>query len=138
MLFLCNDTVKSRFINKQINVQIFPLKERSHLGLGRLLIHILRGIAYWANKGLVEGKVDWEAGLFICSALFSTVTNTNFDPVRFIGLIREGIQLRNRVRNSYCAHKSEPAPDSATWESDAVEAIQRKSLSMYSISSSPA
>jgi hydroxylamine reductase len=95
-----------------------------------LLIHMLRGIAFWANKGLLEGKVDREAGLFICKALFSTVTNTNFDPERFIQLIREGIRLRNRLRVRYSAQKSEPMPDSATWESSDAEVIQRKSLSI--------
>jgi hydroxylamine reductase len=95
-----------------------------------LLIHILRGIAFWANKGLAEGQVDREAGLFLCKALFSTVTNTNFDPSRFTEMIREGIQLRNRVRNQYCAQKLESAPDSATWESSDEQAIQQKSLSI--------
>jgi hydroxylamine reductase len=95
-----------------------------------LLIHVLRGIAFRANRGLLQGKVDRDAGLFLCKALFSTVTNTNFDPARFIQLIREGIQLRNRMRDLYGAQNSEPAPDSATWESDDADAIQRKSLSI--------
>ncbi len=105
-------------------------KSEETANLQDLLIHIIRGIAFWANKGLLGGKLDREAGLFICRALFATVTNTNFDPARFIELIREGIQLRNRVRDVYSAQGSEPAPDSATWESGDVEAIQRKSLSI--------
>lgn len=95
-----------------------------------LLIHVLRGIAYWADKGLTKGKVDRDAGLFICRALFSTVTNTNFDPSRFIELIHEGIRLRNRLRDEYSAWTLEQAPDSATWESEDEEAILRKSLSI--------
>jgi hydroxylamine reductase len=95
-----------------------------------LLIHVLRGIAFWANKGLERGIVDREAGLFICKALFSTVTNTNFDPARFIEMIREGIQLKNRARNQYCPQGVELSPDSAAWDSSEQGAIQRKSLSI--------
>jgi hydroxylamine reductase len=105
-------------------------KSEETANLQDLLIHILRGIAFWANEGLVAGKVDREAGLFICKALFTTVTNTNFDPARFIALIREGVNLRNRMRDLYGMRKSQPAPDSATWESDDVEAIERKSLAI--------
>jgi hydroxylamine reductase len=95
-----------------------------------LLIHILRGIGFWANLGLAEGKTDREAGLFISKALFSTVTNTNFDPTRFIDMIREGLQLRNRLRNRYRAQAAEPLPDSATWESDDEQAILKKSIAI--------
>jgi len=95
-----------------------------------LLIHILRGIAFWANFGLAEGKTDREAGLFISRSLFSTITNTNFDPARFIALIREGIQLRNRLRDQYRTQATDPLPDAATWESDDEQAILRKSLAI--------
>jgi hydroxylamine reductase len=95
-----------------------------------LLVHVTKGIAFWAKEGLSEGKTDREAGLFICKALFSTVTNTNFDPDRFVTLIREGIRLRNRVRDLYGGKAAAPFPDSATWESDDAEAIGRKSLSI--------
>jgi hydroxylamine reductase len=95
-----------------------------------LLIHILQGIAFYANHGLAEGKTDREAGLFIFKALYSTVTNTNFDPARFLLLIREGIHLRNRLRDQYKIDATESAPDSATWESDDEQAILRKSLAI--------
>lgn len=105
-------------------------KSEETANLQDLLLHVIRGIAFWANGGLKQGKVDREAGLFICRALFSTVTNTNFDSARFIEMIREGIRLRNRVRDLYHAQITKPAPEPATWESDDPEAIQRKSLSI--------
>jgi hydroxylamine reductase len=103
-------------------------KSEETANLQDLLLHVLRGIAFWAHKGSLDEKVDREAGLFICKALFSTVTNTNFDPDRFIRLIREGIHLKNRMRALYGARESESAPDSAIWESDDADSIQRKSL----------
>jgi hydroxylamine reductase len=95
-----------------------------------LLIHVLRGIAFWANFPLKEGSTDREAGLFICRALFTTVTNTNFDPNRFLQLIREGIRLRNRLRDLYQTRKWESLPDAAVWESDDEQAILQKSIAI--------
>ena len=95
-----------------------------------LLIHILRGIAFWAEKGLGEGKSSREAGLFISKALFSTVTNTNFDAARFIDMIREGIRLRNRLRDLYGKGVQGTVPDSAAWESEEAGEICRKSISI--------
>ncbi len=105
-------------------------KSEETANLQDLLLHIVRGVAFYANEGLLKGKVDREAGIFISRALFSTVTNTNFDPSRFIGMIREGIRLRNRLRALYAADWPAPAPDSATWESEDEADIQRKSLSI--------
>ncbi len=105
-------------------------KTEETANLQDLLLHVVRGIAFWAEDGLSEGKVDREVGLFICKALFSTVTNTNFDAARFVTMIREGIELRNRVRGIHNRMPADLIPDSAAWESDDAEAIQRKSLSI--------
>lgn len=93
-----------------------------------LLIHVLLGIAFCARPGLAVGCTDREAGLFISRALFSTITNANFDPARFREMIREGIGVRNRLRRTN--HDALPAnlPDSATWEPDSDRAIEKKSL----------
>ncbi len=97
-----------------------------------LLIHLLRGVAFWAERAGEGGKR--EAGLFISESLFMTVTNTNFDPDRFVARIREGISLRARLRAASPAPDVEPpeasAPDPAVWEPEDEDAIRRKSLSV--------
>lgn len=93
-----------------------------------LLLYILRGIAFCAEPGLARGHADREAGLFFCRALFSTVTNTNFDPERFVAMIREGIALRNRLRQQHAAALDEPLPDAVVWEPESSQDIAAKSL----------
>lgn len=93
-----------------------------------LLIYILRGVAFCAEPALAKGPPDREAGLFICRALFSTITNTNFDPLRFVAMIREGLALRDRLRGQYQGALREPLPDSVTWSPENERAIDVKSL----------
>ncbi len=93
-----------------------------------LLVYILRGIAYCAAPALAHGRADREAGLFLCRALFSTITNTNFDPERFVSMIREGIALRDRLYRRYGDAVPAPLPDSVAWTPDNDRAIDVKSL----------
>jgi hydroxylamine reductase len=93
-----------------------------------LLIYISRGIAFCAEPQLATGHVDRETGLFLCHSLFSTITNTNFDPVRFISMIQEGIHLRNKLRDRYRLSLPPDLPDSVTWEPENGRAIEMKSL----------
>ncbi|MBN2337050.1 MAG: hydroxylamine reductase [Acidobacteria bacterium] len=92
-----------------------------------LLIHLLRGVAFWAERA-GEGEKR-EAGLFISESLFMTVTNTNFDPDRFVSRIREGLALRDRLRAAGPDPDAE-VPDPAVWEPEDEDAIRRKSLSV--------
>ena len=43
------------------------------------------------------GRVDDEVNQFTLEALFTTVTNVNFDPERLVGWIRKGSEMRNRL-----------------------------------------
>ena len=93
-----------------------------------LLIYVLRGIAFCAEPALSSGQADREAGLFICNALFSTITNTNFDPNRFVSMIRKGIELRDRLRDRHRNTLPALLPDSVTWSPENDRAIDTKSL----------
>ena len=42
---------------------------------------------------MVDNKVD----RFVCAALFSTLTNVDFDPERFVPLINEAVSLRKAL-----------------------------------------
>lgn len=64
-----------------------------------LLIYALRGLALVAVEGRRVGVVDREADAFVAEALFSTLTNVNFDPNRFKdGLIPRAVQLREALK----------------------------------------
>ena len=49
-----------------------------------LLIYALKGLSQIAVEGRKVGIKDREVNHFTCKALFSTLTNVNFDPDRFV------------------------------------------------------
>jgi len=65
-----------------------------------LLGHALKGLALWAVEGRKAGVIDNRVNRFTAEALFSTLTNVNFDPERFTGLIREAVRLREELKNT--------------------------------------
>ena len=59
-----------------------------------LLVHIAKGVSLYAVEARKAGVEAREADLFVVDALFSTVTNVDFDETRLAGLIREGVRVR--------------------------------------------
>jgi len=68
-----------------------------------LLLHAVEGVAQhaWAARQL--GVVDQDASRFILYAVFSTLTNVNFDPARIVPLIEQAATVRNRLRDAAAA-----------------------------------
>ncbi|MBZ0157470.1 MAG: hydroxylamine reductase [Alphaproteobacteria bacterium] len=62
-----------------------------------LLVHALQGLALYATEGLKVGVRDREAGVFTVKALFSTLTNVNFDPDAIVVQIRDCVALRDKL-----------------------------------------
>jgi len=66
-----------------------------------LLVHATKGLAMYAHRSRQLGVKDHETDVFVLEALFSTVTNVNFDPERLAALIRRAVTLRDKARNLY-------------------------------------
>jgi hydroxylamine reductase len=64
-----------------------------------LLVYALRGLAVYAVEGRRVGVSNDEVNSFTCEALFSTLTNVNFDPERFVRLIHHTVELREQLKN---------------------------------------
>ncbi len=62
-----------------------------------LLIHTLKGLSIAAAAGRKVGISDQKTNRFTCMALFSTLTNVEFDPYRFEDLLSESIELRDKM-----------------------------------------
>jgi hydroxylamine reductase len=62
-----------------------------------LLIYSLKGLALHAAAGRKVGVIDQDVNLFMSKALFSTLTNVDFDPKRFDTLIRKSVELREKL-----------------------------------------
>ncbi len=63
-----------------------------------LLIYSLKGLSLYAVEGRKAGIADAETDEFSVSALFSTLTNVNFDAEKFASLIQESVGLREKLR----------------------------------------
>jgi hydroxylamine reductase len=63
-----------------------------------LLLYGTKGIAMYANRARQFGATDAGIDRFICEALFTTVTNVNFDPERIEQTIRTAAGVRDRAR----------------------------------------
>lgn len=82
--------------------------------LQHLLVHELKGIAAIAVAGAKVGVVDEVADEFTNGALFTTVTNVDFDAEHLAGLIRRGAEIKAGLRASVeAAGGAVPADDPA-------------------------
>jgi len=68
-----------------------------------LLIHALTGLALFANEGRQKGIVDEDLDRFTMEAIFSTLTNVDFDPDRFYALINKTVELRDAMKEKVAA-----------------------------------
>jgi len=96
-----------------------------------LLVWITKGISIYTTAAR-EIKVEWEdANRFVFDALFMTITNANFDKVKIEEKIREGIALRNEVRNRFEAEGGkviDKLHESMSWNGKTIEEFYSKSL----------
>ena len=57
-------------------------KDETTAALQDLLVHAAKGIAQYAHRARQLGVVNADIDHFLVEALFTTVTNVSFDPVR--------------------------------------------------------
>jgi hydroxylamine reductase len=74
-------------------------KDHNVASLQDLLIYLVRGLSQYAVEGRKVGLSDQEVNTFTFEALFATVTNVDFNPERFVTLIRRCVELRDKLRD---------------------------------------
>ncbi len=83
-----------------------------------LLIYAVKGLANYAHRARQFGLKDHEIDVFVVEALFSTITNVNFDPQRLQALLLRAAQLRDKARSLY--HDAAKTPEQlggpAAWQ----------------------
>ena len=72
-------------------------KQPDVAALQDLLTYAVKGLAVCAVEGRKVGVKDREADVFACEAIFSTLTNVDFDPDRFVSLLRRCVDLREKL-----------------------------------------
>ena len=68
-----------------------------------LLIYAVKGLSLVAVEARKIGINDDAVNRFTCEAVFSTLTNVDFDPQRFVKLIDECVQLRDGLKAKLAA-----------------------------------
>jgi hydroxylamine reductase len=73
-------------------------KDPEVAALQDLLIYANKGLAQVAVAGREKGVSDMAVNRFVNEAVFSTLTNVNFDPARFKGLVDQTVTLRESLK----------------------------------------
>ncbi|MBW1955557.1 MAG: hydroxylamine reductase [Deltaproteobacteria bacterium] len=123
--FQCQETAK----NIGCTVKGVCGKPEETANLQDLLIYVLKGIAVYSEKAKDLGIDCRENGLFVAQALFTTITNANWDNDRFIELIKEALSRRDAIKNKLGKDFDDLHP-SATWYSDDVAEFHEKAKSV--------
>lgn len=124
--FQCQETMRNTGCNARKGMCGKPADVSR---LQDLLIYLLKGISFWGTRGRSMDVQDDETDLFVAQALFSTITNANFDAERFVELIKKAVELRDNLRvraqnrcnelhNSNC---NGSGPDWAGWHPENYE-----------------
>jgi hydroxylamine reductase len=73
-------------------------KQPDVAALQDLLIYAVKGLAQVAIEGRKVGIRDTSIDHFTCESIFSTLTNVDFDPDRFVKLIHNTVKLRDELK----------------------------------------
>ena len=98
-------------------------KEPETAQLQDLLLHVARGLSVFAR---VLPEVPVGTGRWLLDALFTTITNANFDDAAIEGKIRKGLALRGELRDR-CA-RAGVTPVGQEDHAATFEAADRKAL----------
>ena len=76
-------------------------KDAQTAALQDLLVDAVKDISRYAHRAYQLGARDRDVDVFTVKALFSTLTNVNFDPQRFKGYMNEAAQMKDRAQKLY-------------------------------------
>jgi len=73
-------------------------KQPDVAALQDLLTYAMKGLSLYAVEGRNVGVNENDINAFSCEALFSTLTNVDFDPDRLVKLINRAVELREILK----------------------------------------
>ena len=115
--YQCQETLK----NRGCTVNGICGKKGNTANLQDLLIYTAKGISVVAEKA---GTVDKEVGHYVAKALFTTITNVSFDDDRLIDIIKQGLALRDEIKDKY--NVVGDLHDSAAWNAETKDEFLKK------------
>ena len=115
--YQCQETAK----NEGCMIRGVCGKDEPTANLQDLLIYTLMGIGLIAEE--VDYKVDRKFGIFTVKALFTTITNVNFNEQNVFNFIKTALELRDELKN---ITGKNPEHGSVQWHLDDLEEMKQK------------
>lgn len=97
-------------------------KDPKVAALQDLLMYATQGVSMYAHRARTLGVSDREIDVFVIEALFSTVTNVNFDTARLEGWLKKAAAMRDKAKALYekaiavSGNKAENLSGPAAWQ----------------------
>jgi len=94
-----------------------------------LLLYVLKGISIYNIKLKDANPGNKKADKFIIEGLFSTITNVNFDKNYFAEKIKEGLALRDELRDELTKagiNLDKDLHDAAVWQGESLVDLEKK------------
>jgi hydroxylamine reductase len=123
--FQCQETAK----NQGCTVKGVCGKPEETADLQDLLIYVCKGISVYGEMLKEQGTVDRDAAQFVCKALFATITNVAWDDDVIIERIKEGLKVRDALKEKAGAAATGVLPDCAVWSAGDRDEIMAKAMS---------
>jgi len=121
--FQCQETAK----NQGCTIKGVCGKENDTANLQDLLIYNLKGIGVIASAVKAQGAaIPKETGLFVAQALFTTITNTNYNEENLRDWILQAQKVKKGLFESAKDKLGNNLHDCATWYSDDVASFSAK------------
>ncbi|MDA3789068.1 MAG: hydroxylamine reductase [Desulfobacula sp.] len=121
--FQCQETAK----NQGCTIKGVCGKENDTANLQDLLIYNLKGISVIASAAQAQGAATpREIGLFVAQALFTTITNTNYNEENLRDWIQQAQKVKKELFESVKDKLGTNLHESATWYSDDVTSFNAK------------
>ncbi len=125
--FQCQETAK----NQGCTIKGMCGKENDTANLQDLLIYNLKGISVIAAAAQAKGAATpKDAALFVAQALFTTITNANFDDEKLNAWILQAQKVKKELFESVKDKVGTNLHESATWYSDDVASFGAKAESV--------
>jgi hydroxylamine reductase len=76
-------------------------KDETTAALQDLLVHASKGISMYAHRARQLGVIDREVDVFVIEALFTTLTNVDFDPNRMQSFLKTAGAIKDHAKAMY-------------------------------------
>lgn len=106
-------------------------KDSEVSGLQDILTYATKAIASYAHRARQLGRSDDTIDRFVIEALFTTVTNVNFDPDRIEAMIIKAAKVLGRAKDLYkdtCLEKGRPYEPNPAFEQWQVPSTRQQML----------